>query len=208
MKFPRSFYIPKGAVKVADKQSDAVAYVYTGRNGKPAALVFSGKADKPAWQFWFRTAAAREQRVREFFDNVRAHKARAEQNRAERKAFRHNVQVGDIYRTCWGYDQTNVEFFEVVEVRGKYAILRELQMVTRDNGQGSENCVPQSGKYREPRYQGDERGQPLRRLIQQSGTHGTRIKIDEVRDAWPWGERVAGAVIGRPVSQTAFGWGH
>jgi len=32
------------------------------------------------------------------------------------KAAIEKVQVGDIFSTSWGYDQTNVEFFKVVEV--------------------------------------------------------------------------------------------
>jgi hypothetical protein len=27
-----------------------------------------------------------------------------------------NVKVGDIYVSCWGYDQTNVDFYQVVDV--------------------------------------------------------------------------------------------
>ncbi len=35
-----------------------------------------------------------------------------------------------------------------------------------------------------------------------------RIKIDEARIAWPWGQRVAGVVVGAAASRTAAGWGH
>lgn len=207
----RASFIPKGAIKVSDKQSDAVAYLYDNqRNGKPAALVFAGKAEKPAWQFWFRDAAARERRIAEFFQNIRAQRAAAQARRTERKEFVHQVKPGDIFRTCWGYDQTNVEFFEVIEVKGKFAILREVAQASEYRGGGADSCVPQSGQYLAPRYDGDDRGQPIRRLIQPGYKNEPHIKIDDVRGASPWGARdpITGTVIGRPVHQTAFGWGH
>lgn len=208
-KMPREFYIPKGATKVTDKLSDAVAYIYTTKNEKPGAVVFSGKADKPAWKFYFRDETSRERRVREFFESTRAHKARMEARRAERKSFVHNVQVGDIFTTCWGYDQTNREAFEVIGVRGKYATLREIAMASEDNGP-QDRIVPQSGAFLSPRFDGDHQGVPIRRLIQQGYGGAAHIKIDDVRRASPWGKRepVTGTIIGRSMTRTASGWGH
>ena len=70
-KMPREFYVPKGATKVADKTSDAVAYLYASGNGQPAAMVFYGKQSKPVWRFRFTTAAKREAKVAESFANRR-----------------------------------------------------------------------------------------------------------------------------------------
>jgi hypothetical protein len=204
-RFPRAFYVPKGAVKVSDKQSTAIAYLYDGaKSGRPGAVAFSGKADKPAFNYTFRLLINRDNAVRDFFANVRAREKSRIDQREKRKAFVHTAQVGDIYRTSWGYDQTNVEFFEIVEIQGKYAILREIQSASIDRGMGSESCVPQSGAYLKPRFEGDDQGEPIRRLIQQS-----YIKICDVRHAWPWGKRgPGGIVIGDAATRTAFGWGH
>jgi hypothetical protein len=199
----RDFYIPKAAMKVADKLSDAVVYLSLNTKGKPRATVFFGKQAKPVADYWYPDEAQREKRVRQLFEARRAYAKRVADRRAESKAFQHTAKLGDIYRTCWGYDQTNVEFFEITELRGKHAILREIQVVAADNGMGSERVVPQSGAYLEPRYEGDKRGLPIRRLIQNGW-----IKIDDVRTASPWGKRVAGTVIGMPASRTASGWGH
>lgn len=200
----REIYIPKGSVKFADKQSSAVVYLYQRESsGKLGAVGFHGNAQKPDWQYTFRDAAQREAYCGKHFEAIRAReKARGDRAR-ERVAFKHSCQVGDIYRTSWGYDQTNVEFFEVIEVRGKYAILREIAGAVRENGQGSESVVAQSGAFLEPKYKGDDRGVPIRRLIQER-----HIKIGDVRSAWPWGKRIAGVVVGPAVHQTASGWGH
>ena len=47
-----SRYIPKGARKVADRQSDAVAYLYE-TAGKPYAIAYCGKRAKPDWHHRF-----------------------------------------------------------------------------------------------------------------------------------------------------------
>ena len=37
------------------------------------------------------------------------------------------VHVGDIYYSSWGYDQTNVDFYQVVALKGKHtAVIRQI----------------------------------------------------------------------------------
>lgn len=202
LRFTRESFIPKGSRKVAHRHSSAVAYVYE-RNGKPCAAIFFGKQAKPVVQYRYKDDVAREKSITDYFQRCQSHEASVVERRTERKAYAHNVQVGDIYSTSWGYDQTNVEFFEVIEVRGKFAILREIASAVSHERSGADYVVAQSGAYLAPRYEGDERGQPIRRLIGKSG-----IKIDDVRSASPWGQRIAGTVVGRPMYETAMGWGH
>ena len=38
-----------------------------------------------------------------------------------------NIEIGDIFYTSWGYDQTNVDFFEVVAKTSKMLKLREIK---------------------------------------------------------------------------------
>ena len=40
----------------------------------------------------------------------------------------HGVKVGDLFYTSWGYEQTNVNFFQVIELRGaSSALVREVK---------------------------------------------------------------------------------
>lgn len=32
------------------------------------------------------------------------------------------VKIGDIFHTCWGYEQTNIEFYQVVSLHGKKTV--------------------------------------------------------------------------------------
>lgn len=162
MRFPhdRKFYVPAGAIRVADRASTAVAHIYTTGRGTPAAVVFSGKAQKPTWHYTFRNEAARESRVRGFFEAVqRAEQHRADR-RAERKAWVHPYKIGDVFSTCWGYEQTNREYYEVVEVRGKHLIVREIGCGYVETQWGAGKSVPLPGQYI---------GEPFRVLAQQRG---------------------------------------
>ena len=49
----------------------------------------------------------------------------------------HGVRVGDLYFDSWGYDQTNIDFYQVVALKGKAtAIIRAIagERETTDNG--------------------------------------------------------------------------
>lgn len=176
----REWFTPKGATKITDKLSDAVAYVDTNDMGKPRAVVFFGKQSKPAVNFWYRDTARRDQAVQQAFEGRRRTMARKSEERQARKAFVHTVKVGDLFHTSWGYDQTNVEFFQVVDVKGKYAVLREIGGESVQTGHDAGRCSAKRGAFLTPRYDGDDRGLPIRRLIQDGS-----IKIDDVRRAYP-----------------------
>jgi hypothetical protein len=167
LKHDRKFYVPTGAICVRHRNSTAVAYVYTNARGSLGAVVFQGKAQKPAWHFTFRDEAARTKRVREFFAGI-AHVEQARiARRAERTAWVNPYKAGDVFSTCWGYDQTNREYYQVVEVRGKHLIVRQIAsgyvetqwlagkaapMVGEFIGEPA-RVLAQPGGFRDPRYQ-------------------------------------------------------
>ncbi len=177
-------YIPAGAVKVADKASDALAYLYTDKHRqRPCALVYYGKQAKALAHHSYRTEAEREKSVTRYFEGRRATLARKQEHKANRLA-PNKLQVGDILNTCWGYDQTNREFFEVTEVCGQFVIIREIAQAREDTCYQQWRCAPQSGKFI---------GEPMRKLVQ----YGDHITIDDVRTAHLWNtQRVAGVVVG------------
>ncbi len=47
---------------------------------------------------------------------IRKNTKQKEIQKQERKAFKHDLKIGDILYSSWGYDQTNIDFYEVVEV--------------------------------------------------------------------------------------------
>ena len=123
----RTRYIPLGSAKVADKRSDAVAYVYAS-GGAPAAVVYYGRQSKPVMHCRYRSEANRSDAVRRYF------KARQDalEAKAKHAAEGHTLQVGDILSSSWGYEQVNVDFYEVVAVSKCMVTLRELAQVSTE----------------------------------------------------------------------------
>lgn len=184
----RSFYIRPGSLKVSDKASDAVAYAYSAI-GKFVVQVFFGKQSKPVYHYSFKSEEARAAFVRRTFTERQETLARKRKYAEELRAAGPGLVVGDILNTCWGYEQTNREFFEVTDVRGKHVIVREVRQVRTGGDRGK--CVPQAGDYI---------GEPLRRLAKDG-----RVKIDDVRTARKWNTAiVAGVAIGPAVEWTAY----
>ena len=62
----------------------------------------------------------------------RRRKESEERRRREREAAA-SVSVGDVFVTSWGYEQTNVDYFEVVEKHGQYVTVRPIASRTVEN---------------------------------------------------------------------------
>lgn len=123
MAMSREFYIKPGAMKVAPKDLPVVFYIY--QAGKDfAAQCFVGRAQKPTWHYRFSSAEKRESYIKRQIDAVKASEARKAEKRAAQKK-PHGYEVGMILVASWGYDQTNINFYEVVEVIGKSMVKLE-----------------------------------------------------------------------------------
>lgn len=123
----REFYIPKGAVKVADKRSDAVAYLYTGPSGHLCAMMFFGRRSKPEWRYRYANEASRTKAIKDGFTLRQSTTAFKAACAATAQAKGRGAEVGDILYASWGYDQTNVNFYQIVSLHGRTeATIREI----------------------------------------------------------------------------------
>jgi hypothetical protein len=152
---PREFYIPKGATKIADKLSDAVAYIYPILRAdgvrKFGGLGFHGKAQKPDWHFTFSTEERRADHIAKAFENCRLHDKAQTDRRAARKAEGRGMDVGDVLRASWGYDQTNIDYWEVTALVGtKMVEVRPIAQRVIEDGFMSGKCAPRPGEYTGP----------------------------------------------------------
>jgi len=173
-RFLRVRFIPPNAEERKHPQGLGVAYCYANAEGKLLAVAYIGKAAKPAWHFRFRSPEARDQKIAELWSNLEAHEQRKAAHRAEAKK-PSGAKVGDVLYTSWGYDQTNVEFFEVVAVRGLVVDLRERAQSYQETGFMSGKTKPAAG------YHGEVlRGKRPRPL--EGG--GYAVRIDSCRIAW------------------------
>jgi hypothetical protein len=93
---------------------------------KMRAIAYRGTAMRHEWHYRFRSLSEFEQTCDGFFESLKAHEEFKQKRANDRKNFEVKIKVGDIIDTSWGYDQTNVEFFQVVHISGKLATVREI----------------------------------------------------------------------------------
>jgi hypothetical protein len=187
----RSSFIPKGAIKVADKASDAIGYVYSDGRGRPCARVFFGKQAKPVSNYSYASPAARQKHVAEMFARRQAWQARKAAEKAN--AVTYTYTVGEILSTCWGYEQTNREFYEVVRVSGSAVTVRQIATETVSTGWATDRVVPLPGAHI---------GEEIRRMARRGCTG---LKMNSSATARPHDfEMVAGVKVYRPVSTSSY----
>lgn len=85
---------------------------------------FSGRAKKNKFYFKFPNKEKRDIYIEKFLkeqENLikRKHMKREE----EKKIINESIEIGKIYYTSWGYEQTNGEFYQVVGRKGKKTLL-------------------------------------------------------------------------------------
>jgi hypothetical protein len=196
-RFDRSFYLPKevrGTPPTYDhpEGTDLVIWAWEGTlgqdTGKPYAIVFAGKQSKPVWYHSFRTLQQRDDMVRNTIEGYKKSFAEKLRRIEERKNFVHDFKEGDILYSSWGYDQTNIDFYQVTKIIGKAIEIREIakDVDTHKSHEYSDAVVPVPNHFTGP----PKRKIPTDRCV----------KLTSFSSACKWD--------GQPKYETAAGYGH
>jgi hypothetical protein len=101
--------------------------------------------------------------------------------------------IGDILVASWGYDQTNIDYYEVVEVPSKcFVVIKQVKNTVESSEIGADYVVPTPGDYTGP---------AMRKQVQYSNEGLPRLKI------YSWGV-YARLWTGGARYQTGYGYGH
>lgn len=140
----RAAYVPKGAIKVMPKGLDAEFYLFDVAK-VPCAMMFAGTAARPRWRYHFKSTDERANKIAGEILVLRNAVAIAADYKAKART-PHSFEAGHILVTCWGYEQTNREFFKVVEVKGpRTLVVRELEKIDASAANSAwmtGDCVP------------------------------------------------------------------
>jgi hypothetical protein len=108
------------------------------------ALCYCGKATNPTFNYRYRTSEQLDKHVHELlarYDRHYADKAERKQRLTDLNAVfdvSAHFALGDIIVNTWGYDQTNVEFYQVTQLKKKQIVVREIaQKYTERDGYSS-----------------------------------------------------------------------
>jgi hypothetical protein len=193
---PRESWIPKDNPTLLKLHTPEGLEIYrwekgTDRKGNPLsfAIAFAGKADKPIWYYTYtdQQESQLQSQIKETISNYLAIQAMKKKKQEERKNFQHGMNVGDILYSSWGYDQTNVDWYQITAVVGKSIVMREIA----GKSVGSDKTVPQPGHFV---------GEPMKKIPQGAGSDRASVKINSFSYAYPWD--------GRPQYVTPSGYGH
>jgi hypothetical protein len=118
--------------------------------GQYVAAAFRGTAGKPEFHYSFQNEAAMMARITEFTRSVEADMRYRAEERAKIQAMRDSIQVkpGDVFVHVWGYDQTNVDYYQVVEVKAQSVVIREIAQLVESSGLDMHGmCTPKVGAF-------------------------------------------------------------
>ncbi len=141
-----------------------------------------GRAKKPFAHYWFNDQAAADKYLREQHETEDARErqqAKRQAEIAERLAEQLRlIQVGTLLCDSWGYEQTNIDFYEVVARRGSMVTVRPISQSSVPGSESSHGMAdmvcPVPGHFT---------GEPFTKRITAYGLsmkHGTASVVD------PW----------------------
>ena len=87
------------------------------------------------------------------------------------------VKAGDIYVSQWGYDQTNVDYYQVMQVKAKSAVLVQIGSNRTYTGPMQGVCVPDTSVVR---------GKSMTKRILALNEDETYFKLTSYSSAFRW----------------------
>lgn len=136
--------INKGKEKIMADDFSCVVYTYESDKGDPCAIGYKGRRKKPTFCFRYKSTTSRENEILDWMHGVSLEKTNKNTQGVSRL-----LEVGDVLSTCWGYDQTNVEFYKVLELVGKASVkIVEIsrEMIATGDMEGKVIPLPNSEK--------------------------------------------------------------
>ena len=112
------------------------------------AVAFKGRSNKMYFRYTYtnknNAIMQTENTIKIHFDKEMKKIETKKQELNEAKALRELVQVGDIFATSWGYEQTNVSFHQVIEKKSQATVMvREIGLlVVKETGGFSDTVSP------------------------------------------------------------------
>tara|TARA_R100000789_G_C3008975_1_gene150804 strand:- start:365 stop:958 length:594 start_codon:yes stop_codon:yes gene_type:complete len=156
-------------------------------------VIYRGRAEKPIANFYFRNEEQRTQYIKEQKDSHKAREDDKQERQLEKKNFNHTLKVGDILYTSWGYDQTNIDYYQVTGIVGtKMVKIRQICHKAESSEMTYDNVVPVKDSFIDSNHRGEE----MTKRVQVG--NGIRMSSFEYATLWD----------GKPQYETNSLFGH
>lgn len=162
--------------RIRAKVGDAEAFTWKDDNGQLYAACFLGRAQNP-WSgrgnnggsYRFKSEANRRAFIARLLElAARIHEAdtRRAAEKAAARAAGHALKVGDVLRSTWGYEQTNIDYYQVTRLVGKQSVgIRPIARQSVETLSMQGKCVPAPDEFT-----GDE-------MVKRVSTWGNRDSV-------------------------------
>ncbi|MDF0606766.1 hypothetical protein HZU77_014045 [Neisseriaceae bacterium TC5R-5] len=174
----REFYIPSNYTEI--HRMDEIGVVVFASADSLTVMAFSGKRQKPTFHIRFGEKVRAEQYVADWLGDLKKSDQEKIDRREARKGAPNPLKVGDVLRCMWGYEQTNIDYYEVTALIGKHTVeIREISCISEETQSMQGICVPRLGAYI---------GQPMRKRADESGS----VKIN----SFSWASKLESKNVG------------
>ncbi len=200
----RAIYIPRetpyqqNIQLITHEGIEAEVYLYDNSQGKPAAACFGGKRAKPDSQYYYMSIESRDKAVENHFSNIESQQNYRKTRSTENTKAERGMKVGDFLYCSWGYDQTNIDFYKVIALKGKKSVLiLPVGSKLISSEPPCDKVVPSDTPREYDVLLGQNRGEvePIPKLAKNGS-----VCLSNGYTASVWG--------GKPVYETSSGWGH
>lgn len=114
---------------------ESLGYVLTVKEELNIALCMKAKSKarfpKALFNYRFKSPERMDEYCSEWIERVEKNINSENERKAKKKEaqnnMNHNFVEGSIIYNSWGYDQTNIDFYQIVEVKPKSVILRKIE---------------------------------------------------------------------------------
>lgn len=165
--------------QVYANEDGVVIYRYTSRKGYPSLMAFIGKTNSPSLHKSYLTEEAQKKSFGNIIENVRGRMIRKQESKVMQMQPT-TLVVGDILVSSWGYEQTNVDFYQVTKIVGKRTVeIREIGHTSEYvSGMStmSDYVMPVKDKFI---------SEPEKKVV----TNGSTISFNSYRSAYKWDGR-------------------
>lgn len=129
----------------------------------------------------FGTTEERQKYIDNYISRVKSWEDMKAERKQARKDFKNPAKIGDLLCASWGYDQTNIDFYQVTQVKGKMVEVREIGGHSVE-GSGQSHGMADQVKVVKDSFVKDS--EPISRLVKQSAYGDYYINVDQVRSAF------------------------
>ncbi len=127
----REMYINLYDLKMTEyPEIDTVIGISTDKQNRPIAIGFTGTKGKPDFNYYFTSEANREKYINKFIEEQKEKLKYKAERKAKKQAPAIHVlpyKPGDIIYNSWGYDQTNVDFYQVTRCTKSSVFIRPIK---------------------------------------------------------------------------------